>query len=39
MLSRPIVSATNSLKNNSLLHESYVEKYAFDSDFNMFMKT
>ena len=33
MLSRPIVSATALLKNNSNLHEIYVEKYEFDNDF------
>ena len=33
MISRPIVSATTLLKHNSIFHESYVGKYAFDSDF------
>eukprot|EP00253_Pinus_taeda_P010211 PITA_10211 len=33
MLSRPIVSATTILKHNFVLHESYIEKYAVDNDF------
>ena len=33
MLSRPIVSATNLLKHNSVLHESYINKYALDNEF------
>lgn len=33
MLSRPIVSATTLLKHNSVLHESYIEQYALDNDF------
>ena len=33
MLSRPIISATNLLKNDSIVHESYIEQYAFDNDF------
>ena len=33
MLSRPIVSAVNLLKHNVVLHEIYVEKYAFDNEF------
>jgi len=33
MLSRPIVSATTLLKHNSIWHESYIEKYALDNDF------
>ena len=30
MLSRPIISATTLLKNYSIVHESYIEKYASD---------
>jgi len=33
MLSRSIVSATTLLKNNYVSHESYIEKYALDNDF------
>eukprot|EP00253_Pinus_taeda_P025300 PITA_25300 len=33
VLSRPIVSATNLLKHNSILHESYIEQYSLDNDF------
>jgi hypothetical protein len=33
MLSRPIISASVILKNNSIMHESYVEQYALDVDF------
>ena len=33
MLSRPIVSATTLLRHNSVLHESYIEQYALDNDF------
>ena len=33
MLSRPIISASIILKHNSILHESYVEKYVLDDDF------
>ena len=33
MLSRPIVNATTLLKHNSVLHESYIEQYALDNDF------
>jgi hypothetical protein len=33
MLSRPIVSASDILKHNSTMHESYVEQYALDVDF------
>jgi hypothetical protein len=33
MLSRPIVSALVICKNNSTMHESYVEQYALDADF------
>ena len=30
MLSRPIISASNLLKNYSIVHESYIEQYAHD---------
>ncbi len=33
MLSRPIVSATTLFKHNYVLHESYIEQYALDNDF------
>ena len=33
MISRPIVSAATLLKHNSVLHESYIEQYALDNDF------
>ena len=33
MLSRPIISASNLLKNDSIVHESYIEQYAHDADF------
>ena len=33
MLSRPIISAYTLLKNDSFLHESYIEQYAHDIDF------
>ena len=33
MLSRPIVNLSIILKQNSVMHESYIEKYAYDSDF------
>ena len=33
MLSRPIISATTLLKNDSIVHESYIEQYASDVDF------
>ena len=33
MLSRPIVNSTAILKHNYVLHESYIEQYANDSDF------
>jgi hypothetical protein len=35
MLSRPIVSASVTLKHNSTMHESYVEQYALDVDFKV----
>ena len=33
MLSRPIISASTLLKNDSVVHESYIEQYAHDIDF------
>jgi len=33
MLSRPIRNASTILKNNSVIHESYIEQYAQDIDF------
>ena len=33
MLSKPIISASNLLKNYSVVHESYIEQYAHDVDF------
>ena len=33
ILSRPIISASNLLKNHSVVHESYIEQYARDIDF------
>ena len=33
MLSMPIISASNLLKHNYVLHEIYVEQYAFDNEF------
>ena len=33
MLLRPIISASNLLKNDSIVHESYIEQYAHDVDF------
>ena len=33
MISRPIISDTNLLKNDSIIHESYIEQYASDDDF------
>ena len=33
MLSRPIINASTIFKHNSVLHESYIEKYAQDIDF------
>ena len=34
MLSRPIVNSSIILKHNLVMHESYIEKYAYDSDFH-----
>ena len=33
ILSRPIINAPTILEHNSVLHESYIEQYAYDSDF------
>ena len=33
MLLRPIISASTLLKNDSVVHESYMEQYAHDIDF------
>ena len=33
MLSRPIIIASTLLKNYSLVHESYIEQYAHEIDF------
>ena len=33
MLFRPIVNSSIILKHNSIMHESYIEQYAYDSDF------
>ena len=33
MLSRPILNSSVILKHNSVMHESYIEQYAYDSDF------
>ena len=33
MLSIPIISASNLLKNDFVVHESYIEQYAHDVDF------
>ena len=33
MLSRPIANSFILLKHNFVLHESYIEKYAYDNDF------
>ena len=33
MLSRPIVNSSIILKHNSIMHECYIEKYAYDCDF------
>ena len=32
-LSRPIINASTILKHNSVIHESYIEQYAQDTDF------
>ena len=33
MLSRPIISASILLRNDSIVHESYIEKYVSNADF------
>ena len=33
MLSRPIVNSSIILKHNFVLHESYIEQYAYDNEF------
>ena len=33
MISRQIISASTLLKNYSIVHESYIEQYAHDVDF------
>ena len=33
MISNPIVNSSILLKHNSVLHESYIEQYAYDNDF------
>ena len=33
MLSRPIIGAVTLLKNDSIVHDSYIEQYASDDDF------
>ena len=33
MLSRPIISASSLLQNDYILHESYIEQYASDANF------
>ena len=37
MLSRPIISAYTLLKNDSIVHESYIEQYSHDAHFKMCM--
>jgi hypothetical protein len=39
MLSRPIISASIILKHSPIMHESYVEKYALDTDFKEVYET
>lgn len=33
MISRPIINSSIILKHNFVLHEIYIEKYAYDNDF------
>ena len=33
MLSSPIVNSSIILKYNSILHESYIEQYSYDNEF------
>jgi hypothetical protein len=39
MLSRPIISASVIIKQSSIMHESYVEQYALDTDFKEVYET
>jgi hypothetical protein len=39
MLSRPIISASVILKHSPIMHESYVEQYALDTDFKEVYET
>jgi hypothetical protein len=39
MLSRPIISASFILKHSPIMHESYVEQYALDTDFKEVYET
>jgi hypothetical protein len=39
MLSRPIISALVILKYSPIMHESYVEQYALDTDFKEVYET
>jgi hypothetical protein len=39
ILSRPIISASFILKNSPIMHESYVEQYALDTDFKEVYET
>ena len=39
MLSRPIIGAVTLLKNDSIVHDSYIEQYASDDDLKMCMIT
>jgi hypothetical protein len=39
MLSRPIISASVILKHSPIMHESYVEQYALDTDFKEMYET
>jgi len=39
MLSRPIINASTILKHNYVLHESYIEQYAQDMDFQAIYAT
>jgi hypothetical protein len=39
MLSRPIISASVILKQSPIMHESYVEQYALDTDFKEVYET
>jgi hypothetical protein len=39
MISRPIISASVIFKHSSIMHESYVEQYALDTDFKEVYET